>query len=553
MSNTRVRRIVLWTATWLALTAGAASAEDFVVTNLSDSEPGSLRAAVEQANSSGGPDRVVFGSGGRGVINLESQLSVTDALEIDGAGAGTVTLDGGFDSRVISAADTSLDLTGLTIRHGGAPSGAGILAVNTDLTLADSIVTGNAASGGSAIGGGILATFGGSLSIVRGTVARNDARLGGGVFAQNVPVQVASSTFTGNRALGTESYGGALFAADIPPEDDPVPPGFDTSVPVEVSNSTFANNTSERVGGAFAGHGFLGESTLRLRSSTVSGNTANVAGGGVAGGFLEVELANSLIHGNAAPSGADISSVPPFGTDTPDAPVTAFDSRFSLIGSTSGGEFNDVLPGSNLIGVDPLLIPLADNGGPTRTMALAEASPVIDQGSSDLGEDQRGEVRPFEQAGVPNPAAPGADGSDMGAFEVSGQVPPRPVGPTGPTSPTGPTGPTGPNGPVIDPSNRFVFKRLIRKPRRGTAIQRIRVPGPGRLVLLKSNKVRRMSVRANRAGGIGLRVRTKRRAKRKLLTTGKVRLKIRVRYVPDGGKPATRARTVLLVKRLSAS
>jgi hypothetical protein len=42
---------------------------------------------------------------------------------------------------------------------------------------------------------------------------------------------------------------------------------------------------------------------------------------------------------------------------------------------------------------DPLLLPLADNGGPTWTMALAVGSPAIDTGANplDLVTDQRGD------------------------------------------------------------------------------------------------------------------------------------------------------------------
>ncbi len=509
----------------VAFDATAASAQDFVVSNLNDAGNGSLRDVVEQANALEGPDRITFGPGGRGTISLESQLVVNDQLEIDGSGTGTVVLDGGRDSRVISAVDTNLEIRGLTIRHGGAEPGAGIWSRSTNLTVTDSVLADNEATGDNGIGGGIFSALGGSLTISRSTLSRNFARIGGGVTAHNVPVQIQSSTFAGNRALGSESFGGALFAADIPPDEEALPPGFETAVPVDVSNSTFFGNQSERSGGAFAAHGHFGEATLQLRSSTVSGNSAAIAGGGVAGGFLSVLLTNSIVHGNTAPAGPDISSAPPYGDDTPTAPTTAFDARFSLVGSTADGQYNDILPGSNLIGVNPLLTPLAENGGPTRTMALRPASAVIDQGSSDLGEDQRGETRPFEQPDVPNSRAPGADGSDMGAFEL--------------------TGPT----PDVDPSNRFVFKRLIRKPRRGIAIQRVKVPGPGRLVLIRSKKVRRTVVRFKRAGRFGLKVRTKRRAKKKLLRTGKVRLRIRVRFVPAGGKPAVKARNIRIVKR----
>lgn len=509
----------------IAFDVKAASAQEFVVSNLGNTGNGSLRDAVQQANELTGADRITFGPGGRGVILLESELVINDDLEIDGSGTGGVVLDGGRDSRVIRVTDTNLEIKGLTIRHGGVAPGAGISSKATNLSVTDSVLTDNESTGGSGVGGGIYASLGGSLKISRTTLSRNFARIGGAVTAHNVPVEIRSSTFTDNRALGTEAFGGAVFAADIPPDEEALPVGFDTAVPVDVSNSTFFGNKSERTGGAFAAHGYLGEATLRLRSSTVSGNTAETTGGGIAGGFLNVHLTNSVIHGNTAPTGPDISSSAPFGDDTPNAPATAFDARFSLVGSTNGGNYNDILPGSNLVGVNPLLIPLADNGGPTKTMGLRPASPVIDQGSSDLGEDQRGEKRPFEQPDVPNSRAPGADGSDMGAFEVTGPI------------------------PHVDPSNRFVFKRLIRKPRRGIAVQRVKVPGPGRLVLIRSKKVRRTVVRFKRAGNFGLKIRTKNRAKRKLLRTGKIQLMIRVRFVPAGGKPAVKPRMVRIVKR----
>jgi hypothetical protein len=58
----------------------------------------------------------------------------------------------------------------------------------------------------------------------------------------------------------------------------------------------------------------------------------------------------------------------------------------------------------------PMLLPLADNGGPTRTHALAAGSPAIDAGNNLAGlvTDQRGS--PFVRVAG---AAP-----DIGAFEL---------------------------------------------------------------------------------------------------------------------------------------
>ena len=75
-----------------------------------------------------------------------------------------------------------------------------------------------------------------------------------------------------------------------------------------------------------------------------------------------------------------------------------------ILGATVGNQLN----------VDPLLGPLQDNGGPTKTHALLPGSPAMDKGySSGSVTDQRGFTRPVGIANVK-----GGDGSDIGAFEV---------------------------------------------------------------------------------------------------------------------------------------
>jgi hypothetical protein len=66
---------------------------------------------------------------------------------------------------------------------------------------------------------------------------------------------------------------------------------------------------------------------------------------------------------------------------------------------------------TDLAGVNPMLKPLADNGGPTVTQALPRSSPAVNAGglpasSSCPSADQRGESRPFGPA------------CDIGAFEL---------------------------------------------------------------------------------------------------------------------------------------
>ena len=93
------------------------------------------------------------------------------------------------------------------------------------------------------------------------------------------------------------------------------------------------------------------------------------------------------------------------------AAITLTGLENSLVASNSGGGevFGTISGDHNLIGLDPRLGPLADNGGPTLTMALLPDSPAIDAGISVPGVDT-------DQRGVARPQGPAPD---LGAFEVA--------------------------------------------------------------------------------------------------------------------------------------
>jgi len=92
-------------------------------------------------------------------------------------------------------------------------------------------------------------------------------------------------------------------------------------------------------------------------------------------------------------------------------------SGYNLLGNADGCEFNSA--GSDLVGsfmgtgvIDPLLGPLAKNGGPTQTMSLATSSAAVNRIPlgpplcTVKGKDQRGVARPQGLA------------CDVGAFEL---------------------------------------------------------------------------------------------------------------------------------------
>ncbi len=130
-------------------------------------------------------------------------------------------------------------------------------------------------------------------------------------------------------------------------------------------------------------------------------------GSRVASNDSDVYLNDSIVAGNAA---GDL--------------IEGWDRRrpssadFNLIGDPTDVPITESVPGSNIIGADPLLGPLQDNGGPTLTHALLPGSPAIDSGDPAFTPppdyDQRGEGFPRVVNGR----------IDMGAFEVQDGTPP---------------------------------------------------------------------------------------------------------------------------------
>ena len=100
-----------------------------------------------------------------------------------------------------------------------------------------------------------------------------------------------------------------------------------------------------------------------------------------------------------------------------------------------------------------------------------------------------------------------------------------------------------------EPSNSFSFGALKRNKRKGTATLTVVVPGPGRLELARTKKVKPQDERAGGAGEVQLAIKPGRKSKRRLRRQGKAKLLAAVTYTPDGGKPNTQSERLKLIKK----
>jgi hypothetical protein len=153
--------------------------------------------------------------------------------------------------------------------------------------------------------------------------------------------------------------------------------------PVTMTNVTVAGNKAvSSLGGGIAANGVPGT----IASSTIADNHADNAasfGGGLVGGS-GLTLKNTIIANNTAGNEWNPVSC----TDT--ASAGDHDLQFPLKES-SGQADKPCVAGITM--ADPLLGPLQDNGGPTKTMALMPGSPAIGTGAGCPATDQRGQPR----------------------------------------------------------------------------------------------------------------------------------------------------------------
>lgn len=419
-----------------------------------------LREAINKANNRPGLDTIVLRGGKTHTLGLANvgphddanatgDLDVLDSIVFRSSDRALATVDANGVDRVFDvgpSSPVSATFTRIAIRNGstepGSPNdyeGGGIAAVNGGLLR---LIKSRVAQNRAEYGGGISVSEG-TLTLVRTTVANNRAfdgygggianerpdvvdvgevvslsrsriignvasRGSGGMYTEN-DTTITRSTIANNRAATADAGGlelsdglaritGSTISGN---RADTRAGGLDLSTDAILVNSTIADNQAGGDGGGIYLAGGASPS-VTMNAVTVARNSTGGNGGGFfadgIGSATAMTVSNSLVGLNTAGGS---------GADCYDPSSDIVSGGFNLVGSTAAAKgfscaaaFSQPGDRTNL---NPRIARLANNGGPTQTIALRRRSAAINHAGNDApARDQRGVRRR-------NP--------DIGAFE----------------------------------------------------------------------------------------------------------------------------------------
>ena len=317
-------------------------------------------------------------SGGGGIYNDGALTVGNSAFTTNSVGAG------GPGGGIQNTSSATLTVTNCTFTGNTGTGGAqgACIANSGQATVSASTFNGNSADSNA---GGIYNSSSGTLTVSTCTIANNTSGSDGGGIDNDGTATVISSTLSANSA-GSE--GGGLASKRT----------------LTITNCTLYGNTAVSDGGGLHSSG----TSAIVTNCTITANRVTAGAGGVYGGGIysvgtAAKVFNTIVAANFR--GAAPSTIADDVAGSLDA-----SSAYNLIGTGgSGGLVNGV--NNNQIGVtNPGLGTLANNGGPTLTVALLTGSPAIDRGGNSFiisaTTDQRGLLR-IVNGNV-----------DIGAFEV---------------------------------------------------------------------------------------------------------------------------------------
>ena len=377
-----------------------------------------------------------------GIITITTTKNISADTILDATGH-TVTISANNASRLfyVSAAVNFL-VYNLSLANGTSTNGGAIYNSGT-LVISNSVFSGNSVSNSANGLGGAVYNNLGTVTAINSSFANNSCRggdgangtgpapvgngqsgnagAGGGIYNNGGNVNVTNCTFFGNSTTGGHGGNGGdgvlTFSAGNGGAGGLASGGGISTLAgtLTVVNSTFVSNSCTGGNGGIRGTGGTG--------GGVDGNGGDGSGGAIDNNGVSVDLINATLFGNGCTGGIGNANGNRLGGNLRNSSGLVR-LRNTIIANSSSGTnaVGTITDGGNNISSDlscnfanagslnstnPRLGPLADNGGPTLTMALLQDSPAIDTGNSavSLPTDQRGVVR--------------YGPTDIGAFEMT--------------------------------------------------------------------------------------------------------------------------------------
>ena len=313
-------------------------------------------------------------SSGGGMYNNSSSPTLTNVT----FSANSADYGGGMYNSSSSPALTNVTFSGNTATSGG---GGGMYNDNSNPTLTNVTFSANSATMPSSNGGGMY-NDGSSPTLTNVTFNANSARFGGGGMYNynNSSPALTNVTFSAN---STDFGGGGMY-------------NYWNSSPT-LTNVTFSGNSANNNGGGMYNYW---NSSPTLTNATFSANSADFGDGGgmyndnsSSPTLTNVIIANSTFGGDCYNNGGTLNAA---------SANNLIEGAFDACGLINGSN-------GNIVGQDPNLGALANNGGFTQTFALQAGSPAINTGTNAgcPADDQRGVFRPMNVT------------CDIGAYEYS--------------------------------------------------------------------------------------------------------------------------------------
>ncbi len=349
-------------------------------------------------------DTPASGSGG-GLYIQNSTVTITNSALLNNM----AEFDGGALHNDLGTAN----IVNSTLSNNTADEGGGLNNANGVVTLTNAMIISNTAINN---GGAIFNRSNNAhITIASSTIAYNQAGSnlvfdpptadllapqnfddgGGGIYNLNATVIITNSTITNNTVTGTG--GGGLAQSD--------------GGTIQVANTTLSHNIAN---GGQGGGLLINNGTAVFTNTTVSGNTAETGGAIYVFDIGAVTLNYATIASNTASLNgqnialSDINTSLAFnsslithnsGTNCYITAGTIIDNGYNLDSGTSCG----LTQTTSITNTNPLLEPLADNGGDTETHALSSNSAALNHiptgtnsCGTDVTADQRGTTRPQE-------------------------------------------------------------------------------------------------------------------------------------------------------------